>query len=108
MVHIQKIYPELRGRGLQVAAILPQKRGPMREFLLENTLSFSILSDEERAAGRDYGVFVRDGSGPAHSVRPGVFILDGEGVIRYAFLADEEREHPEDADILATLDAMGA
>ena len=108
MGHIQEIYPELEGRGLQVAVILPQKRDPIREWLREHALSFPLLVDEGREASREYGVYVRADSGSAHSARPGVFILDGEGAVRYVFLADEQREHPEDADIFATLDAMGA
>jgi len=106
MGHIQNIYPELEKRGVRVVVILAQKRARIRDFLLKHTYSFPLLADERREVVKEYGVYVRVNFESVHIARPATFILDGDGIIRYIFVASIQTEYPKDADIFATLQAM--
>lgn len=105
MVHIrEKIYPELVRRGGGAAVILPQKRAKVKEYLSSHPHPFPVLVDEKRQVVKEYGVYVRVNFESLHIARPSVFVLDGEGNVRYVFIASVQTEYPPDQEILAALD----
>lgn len=104
MGHIQELYPELERRGARAVVILAQKRRAIKEFLEENPYPFPVLADEKRQVSKDYGVYVKVNFESINIARPSTFILDGEGVIRYIFIASIQTEYPPDEDILAALE----
>lgn len=106
MGHIRDIYSELEKRGARAVVVLAQKREPIREYLEEHRFPFPFLADEGRQVVKDYGVYVRVNLESVHIARPATFILDGEGTVKYIFIASVQTEYPEDADLFATLDAM--
>lgn len=66
--------------GAQVLAISPQSVEQHEQFAADNGgFAFPILADEERVAGEAYGVL-----GPMGFYRRSVFVIDAEGVIRWA------------------------
>ncbi len=69
--------------GAQVLAISPQSVASHEDFS-ENQggFAFPLLADEDKAVGRAYGII-----GPAGFYRRSCFVVDGEGVIRYAHRA---------------------
>ena len=69
--------------GAQVLAISPQSVASHERFADEQGgFGFPLLADEDKAVGTAYGII-----GPVGFYRRSVFVIDGEGVIRYAHRA---------------------
>ena len=65
--------------GAQVLAISPQSVESHERFADEQGgFGFPLLADEDKAVGIAYGII-----GPVGFYRRSVFVIDGEGVIRY-------------------------
>jgi peroxiredoxin Q/BCP len=66
--------------GAQVLAISPQSVGEHDAWAeQEGGFAFPLLADEDRKVGETYGVL-----GPVGFYRRSVFVIDPEGVVRYA------------------------
>jgi peroxiredoxin len=66
--------------GAQVLAISPQSVAQHDAFAADQGgFAFPLLSDEDHAVGEAYGVL-----GPVGFYRRSVFVVDAEGVVRYA------------------------
>jgi peroxiredoxin Q/BCP len=64
----------------QVLAISPQSVADHTEFAdLNGGFAFPLLADEDKAVGERYGIL-----GPLGFYRRSVFVVDPEGVVRYA------------------------
>ena len=69
--------------GAQVLAISPQGVQSHEEFSCkQGGFAFPLLADEDKAVGREYGIL-----GPLGLYRRSAFVIDGDGVIRYAHRA---------------------
>ena len=69
--------------GAQVLAISPQSVESHEGFAKDQGgFGFPLLADEDKAVGIAYGII-----GPVGFYRRSVFVIDGEGVIRYAHRA---------------------
>ena len=65
--------------GAQVLAISPQSVESHERFANEQGgFGFPLLADEDKAVGAAYGII-----GPVGFYRRSVFVIDGEGIIRY-------------------------
>jgi peroxiredoxin len=104
MGHILELQGELERRGARAVVILAQKRKAIREYLEENPYPLPVLADEKRQVSKDYGVYVKVNFESINIARPSTFVLDGEGIIRYIFVASIQTEYPPDGDILAALE----
>lgn len=65
--------------GAQVLAISPQDVGTHERFAASHGLAFPLLADTGKDVGRKYGIL-----GPLGFYRRSVFVVDGDGIIRYA------------------------
>ena len=70
------------GLGAQVLALSPQGVESHERFAERLGLSFPLLADEDKEVGRLYGIV-----GPLGFYRRSVFVIDAEGVVRYAHRA---------------------
>ena len=70
------------GLGAQVLALSPQGVESHEKFAERLGLSFPLLADEEKEVGRLYGIV-----GPLGFYRRSVFVIDADGVVRYAHRA---------------------
>ena len=69
--------------GAQVVAISPQSTDAHRAFAAEHgPFAFPLLSDVDKAVGRAYGIL-----GPVGFYRRSVFVVDRDGVVRWAHRA---------------------
>jgi peroxiredoxin Q/BCP len=69
--------------GAQVLAISPQSVVSHEKFAAEQGgFAFPLLADEDKAVGIAYGII-----GPVGFYRRSVFVIDGEGIVRYAHRA---------------------
>lgn len=71
------------GVGAQVLAVSPQSVESHEGFSCkQGGFAFPLLADEDKAVGKAYGIL-----GPLGFYRRSAFVIDGEGVVRYAHRA---------------------
>ena len=69
--------------GAQVLAISPQSVAEHERFAAENDgFAFPLLADTDKAVGEAYGIL-----GPLGFYRRSAFVIDADGVVRYAHKA---------------------
>ena len=68
--------------GAQILAISPQSVESHEQFSGVHRFSFPLLADTGRSVARAYGIL-----GPTGFYRRSVFVVDGDGTIRYAHRA---------------------
>lgn len=68
--------------GAQVLAISPQDVDSHEAFAAVHGFSFPLLADTEKSVARAYGIL-----GPVGFYKRSVFVVDREGIIRYAHRA---------------------
>lgn len=120
----QRLLPELQRRGGQLVAISPQTPDNSLSTAEKNELAFPVLSDSELVAARAFGVaFVLsselvelygrmgndlptlNGNGQWILPIPATYLIDAQGVIRYAHLEADYRMRAEPQDVLDLLSA---
>lgn len=70
------------GLGATVWGISPQDLDSHESFARKHRLGFPLLADTERTVARAYGIAV-----PGLGLRRSVFLLDGEGIVRWKHVA---------------------
>jgi peroxiredoxin len=91
-------------RNATVVAIAPDTIDHARAYFDKNQLPFMCLADPGRTVFREYDVrsaLVSLGQ------RPGLFIVDKDGIVRLAYLGWQQWEIPSIDETLAQLDALG-
>jgi len=73
---------EFAGVGAHVLAISPQSVDEHEGFASEHDLAFPLLADEGKHVGEAYGIL-----GPLGFYRRSIFVIDAEGIVRYAHRA---------------------
>lgn len=95
---------DFKERNATVVAIAPDTIDNARAYFDKNQLPFICLADPGRTVFREYDVrsaLVSLGQ------RPGLFIVDKDGVVRFAYLGWQQWEIPSIDETLAQLDALG-
>ncbi len=72
-------WDQFAGLGAAVLALSPQNVDSHEGFSCKHGFPFPLLADVDKAVGGAYGIL-----GPLGFYRRSVFVIDGEGVIRYA------------------------
>lgn len=74
-------------------------------FAAANRISFPLLSDYTREVSRQYGGVHEDFAGLKGytAAKRAVFVLDGEGIVRYAWASDDPGREPPYGEIEAAL-----
>ena len=89
---------------MEVVAIAPDTVENARTYFQRNDIPFPCLSDPDREVFRRYDV---KSAMISLGQRPGLFIIDKEGVVRYAHLGWQQWEIPTVDETLEQLDALG-
>jgi peroxiredoxin len=98
-------YSEFTRRGAEVVGVAPHNAADTRRLVESMRLPFPVLADEDRAVFRRYDVQSRLWS---LGQRPAVYLVDREGVIRWAHLGRQQWEIPSTAQVLEQVDALRA
>jgi peroxiredoxin Q/BCP len=98
-------YAEFQQRGAQVIAIAPDTLEHAREFFQSNEIPFLCLPDPDRQVFRQYDV---KSAMISLGQRPGLFVIDKDGVVASAYLGFQQWEIPTVDDTLAYLDRLPA
>ncbi len=96
-------YGEFQERGAEVIAIAPDTQERARAYFEKNDMPFPCLADPERSVFRVYDV---KSALVSLGQRPGLFIVDGTGVVRYAYLGWQQWEIPSIDQTLRELNAI--
>ena len=96
-------YSEFTERGAEIVAIAPDTVDAARSFFERERLPFTALPDPDREVFRMYDV---KSAMISLGQRPGLFIVDKDGIVRFAHLGFQQWEIPSVDDTLAQLDAL--
>ena len=96
-------YSEFTERGAEIIAIAPDTVDAARSFFERESLPFTCLPDPDREVFRMYDV---KSAMISLGQRPGLFIVDKDGIVRFAHLGFQQWEIPSVDDTLAQLDAL--
>ena len=96
-------YGEFEARGAKVLAVAPDTVENARIYFEREDMPFPCLPDPDRRVYRLYDV---KSSPISLGQRPGLFILDKEGAVRYAYVGWQQWEIPNVDDTLRQLDAL--
>ncbi len=78
----------------------------LKAFHTDQKLTFSLLSDFNKQAIRDYGVFNEDMIGMKGIAKRAVFVIDGDGVVRHREVLDDARNEPNYDQVFTALAAL--
>ena len=87
--------------GAALLGISPQSVDSHDGFATKRSLPFPLLADTDLAVAKEYGV-----AAPIIHVRRSIFILDGEGIIRYKHVALVGITHRRPAQLLRVLESL--
>ncbi len=80
----------------------------LAEFAKQNSLEFDLLSDADRSISKTYGALHVDfvGVKGLTASKRSVFILDGEGVVKYAWVSEDPGKEPDYETVKAELSKL--
>ncbi|MCS6799466.1 MAG: peroxiredoxin [Myxococcota bacterium] len=99
---------DLSGLGAEVVAISVDSPFANAAFAEQHRLPFPVLSDYDRQATRAWGVELRDLAGlPGYvASQRAVFVVDREGIVRYAWVAPNPGVEPDYAAVRSAVAAI--
>lgn len=86
-----------------MVAIAPDDAAGVARFVRENEYPFSLLPDEDHAVFDAYDVVSKLSS---LGQRPAVFVVDGDGIVRFDAIGKQQWEIPPTDEVLAVLAAL--
>ncbi len=95
---------EFEERDAQLLAIAPDSREHAQAYFQRHDIPFPCLADPDGHVYRQYDV---KSALVSLGQRPGLFIVDREGVVRYAYLGWQQWEIPSVGETLRQLDGLG-
>ena len=95
-------HDEFVNRGVVVLPISVDSTYSLKEYKAKHGMKVDLLSDFKREVSRLYGVLLED---RFYSNRA-YFLLDADGVIRWAHIEANPSHKREDAEILAEIDRI--
>jgi thioredoxin-dependent peroxiredoxin len=88
--------------GVPMLGISPQSVKSHERFAAENGLTVPLLSDPAKRVARAYGVV-----GPGGFIRRAIFLVDGEGVVRYRHVALFGLRYQDVGDLERAVETLG-
>ena len=90
-----------RQAGVDIVVALCQKRESVRAWLEAHPQPFPVVVDEDRSNAKAWGVYVRLNFESLRIARPASFLVDGSGVVRFAFVSSIQWQRANLDEILA-------
>ena len=96
----------LNAANAQVFGISVDTFFTLKAFHDQQGLTFPLLSDFNKQAIRDYGVFSEDMIGMKGIAKRAVFVIDKDGVVRHREVLEDARNEPNYDKVFETLKAI--
>ena len=96
-------YGKFKELEAEIIAVAPDTLGNAKDYFETNKLPFVGLADNELQVFKKYDVQNRLIS---LGQRPGTFVIDSEGLIRYAYIGFQQWEIPGNDEILEVLKSI--
>ena len=93
-------FDEFEGVDAQILALSPQDVQSHEGFSSKHGFRFPLLADVDKKVGEAYGVL-----GPIGFYRRSVFVVDGDGVVRYAHRAIAGLTYKSSGELVAAIRA---
>lgn len=92
---------QLNSAGAQVVAISADTPFSNKAFAEQNGLTFPVLSDYNREVIKAFGIAFPDLAGlkGLTVAKRSVFVLDKQGVVRYAWVSEDPKKEPDYAEV---------
>ena len=92
---------QLSSIGAQVVGISADTPFSNKAFAEQNSLTFPVLSDYNREAIKAFGVAFPDLAGlkGLTVAKRSVFVLDKQGVVKYAWVSEDPKKEPDYAEV---------
>ena len=110
MLDLQARLPELRAKGLGLAAITYDSPAIMRDFTRRRGITFPLLSDPGSRTIRGYGILntTVDAKSTNFGIPfPGTFVINRQGVVTARFFEEAYQERTTVSSMMVTLGASG-
>ncbi len=88
--------------------VVGQRSDAVKRYIEESGFPFNILVDERRDVIKQYGVWHQVGLSAWNIARPALFLVDGDGTIRYLFVGETQDEFPSHAAIVTELERLNS
>ena len=93
----------LNTAAAQVLGISVDTFFTLKAFQTDQNLTFPLLSDFNKTAIRDYGVFNEDMIGLKGIAKRAVFVIDKDGIVRHRQVLEDARNEPDYDAVFAAL-----
>ena len=107
MRSLSEVHSQLQQRGVKVAAISVDPPETTRKHVEKQGYPFLFLSDEKLEALKKYDLVHPEGFRGNDISRPGEFLIDPSGVVRWRDLTENYRVRVKGETILKVLDELG-
>jgi peroxiredoxin len=105
LVELQTHYDQFIARQVEIIALSRDNLQDIKTMREETQAEFPILSDQDAAIMKLYGVYNLLGDGVA---APSIFILDHEGNIRTSYIGQHAGDRPTAKSILQVIDLIAS
>lgn len=96
-------YPKFAAQNAEIVAVAPSDAASAAAYAAKNALTFPIASDTSHQVFDAYDVA---SARVSLGQRPGLFVLDEAGAVRFAYVGAQQWQIPSNADVLAMLEKL--
>lgn len=107
MRSFQKKLSEFEKRGIRIIAISVDPPGVTKPHIEKQGFTFTFLCDEKAEVIRRYDLLHPEGFRGEDIARPGEFLLDAAGVVRWRDLTENYRVRVKAEQVLTAIDELG-
>ena len=87
---MREAFPRIEAAGAKLVGVVCQRRTRVEAHFSGQPLFFPMVCDEERRIARSWGVYHPIGVDAFRIAHPASFVVDGEGVVRFAYVAPNQ------------------
>jgi len=99
VVNLKNFYERFQQQNAELICISSDSPEIQQRTVSENNLPFPLYSDASREVIRYYGVLNEQGT----LARPSTFVIDKQGVVRFAYVRDDPGDRPMNTRLLGIL-----
>jgi peroxiredoxin len=89
---LREVHPRIEAAGAALVGVVCQNPARVKGYVDRNPLPFPMIADVDRELVKLWGVHHLLGLDAFNIARPSSFVVDGAGVIRYAFVASDQTQ----------------